>query len=264
MNLLRKSASDAAYSASPRRINLFLKIPKFILLYLSALAAPWLTLHADNFEDGVKAYHQSDYQEAASAFERSLSQMESAAAHHNLALSLYQQQRPAEAIWQLERAVRLSPANKNYLFKLGALRQQLGLYQQTTTWWQIASNSLSQRSWIYIASVCFWIIIAAILLPYMAGRKPRILLKLCISFAAIALALSSAALVIQSTRLVSGVIISNSPVSLHHAPASAAPEAGIARPGERAQILDQHNQFLKIQTEADITGWIHSKSLRQL
>jgi len=220
--------------------------------------------NANDFEDGLEAYHASKYAESAAAFERSLENSESAAAHHNLALSLFQQGKPAEAVWQLERAVRLAPTNQSYLYKLGALRQQLGLYKLPTTWWQSAASLLSQRTWIWIACAGFWILVAAILLPRIGGFRRPIVLKLSISFTAIALALSSAALFIRHTQQASGVIVSNEAVALHYAPASAAPEAGVARPGERARILDQHNQFLKIKTEADITGWIDAKAFREL
>ncbi|MGZ0707222.1 hypothetical protein ACWPKO_02665 [Coraliomargarita sp. W4R53] len=241
-----------------------MKITHLIPLYLLAILASIAPAHADDFADGLEAYHESKYAESAAAFERSLAQNESAAAHHNLALSLFQQSKPAEAVWQLERAVRLAPTNQSYLYKLGALRQQLGLYKLPTTWWQSAANVLSQRTWIWIVSTCFWIIAAAIALPRMGGFRRTIIIKLSISFATIVLALGSAALIIRCTQQASGVIIASEPATLHHAPASAAPEAGIARPGERARILDQHNQFLKVETEANITGWIHKEAFREL
>jgi tetratricopeptide (TPR) repeat protein len=231
---------------------------------LLAILAGSVPTHADDFEDGLKAYHESQYAESTAAFERSLALSESAAAHHNLALSLFQQGKPSEAAWQLESAVRLAPTNQSYHYKLSALRQQLGLYKLPSTWWQSASNILSQRTWVWIASISFWIIAAAIALPSIAGFRRPILIKLTLSFASIAFALGSAALIIRSTQQASGIVISGEPTTLHYAPASAAPEAGIARPGERGRVLDQHNQFLKIKTEADITGWISKEAFREL
>ena len=58
------------------------------LLSVSAIISP---LQADEFQLGLEAYHESQYTEAIEAFERSLESSESAATHHNLALSLYQQ-----------------------------------------------------------------------------------------------------------------------------------------------------------------------------
>ena len=230
------------------------------LLFLSTLLSP---IHADDFQSGLNAYHESEYAEATAAFERSLESSESAATHHNLALSLYQQGQAVTAVWQLERALRLAPLNKTYILKLGALRQMLGLYDTPTTWWQSAANMLTKSTWIWIANICFWIVIAVLVLPYLGGFQRPMFIKLSSGIATACLLLAVAALTIQITQQPSGIVISNEAVDLHHAPASAAPEAGVARPGERAYIIDQHNDFLKVETEAEITGWIQVDAFRE-
>ena len=231
------------------------------LLFLSALLSP---IHADDFQSGLDAYHESKYAEAIAAFDRSLESSESAATHHNLALSFYQQGQATDAVWQLERALRLAPLNKTYIFKLGSIRQILGLYDTPTTWWQSAANILTKSTWIWIANIGFWIVIAVLALPLIGGFQRPIFLKLSSGIAAACLLLAVAALTIQITQQPSGIVISNEAVNLHHAPASAAPEAGVARPGERAYIIDQHNDFLKVETEAEITGWIQIDAFRKL
>ena len=231
------------------------------LLFFGALLSP---IQADDFQSGLDAYHESNYVGATAAFDRSLESSESAATHHNLALSLYQQGQTVAAVWQLERALRLAPLNKTYIFKLGALRQMLGLYDTPTTWWQSAANMLTKRTWIWIASSGFWIVIAVLVLPYRGGFQRPMFIKLSSGMATACLLLAVAALTIQITQQPSGIVISNEAVDLHHAPARAAPEAGVARPGERAYIIDQHNDFLKVETEAEITGWIQVDAFREL
>ena len=226
--------------------------------------APLSPIQASDFQSGLDAYHESKYAEAIAAFDRSLESSESAATHHNLALSLYQQGQAVAAVWQLERASRLAPLNKTYIFKLGALRQMLGLYDTPTTWWQSTANILTKSTWIWIVSIGFWIVIAVLALPRIGGFHRPIFSKLSSGIAAACLLLGVAALTIQITQQPSGIVISNEAVNLHHAPASAAPEAGIARPGERAFIIDQHNDFLKVETEAEIIGWIKIDAFRKL
>ena len=123
---------------------------------------------------------------------------------------------------------------------------------------------LTKSTWIWIACISFWIVIAALALPHLGGFQRPIFLKLSLSVAVTCLLLAVTALTIQITQQPSGIIISNEAVDLHHAPASAAPEAGVARPGERAYVIDQHNDFLKIETEAKITGWIQVEAFRKL
>ncbi|MBL00774.1 MAG: hypothetical protein CMI34_05145 [Opitutales bacterium] len=238
-----------------------LRCIQLCLLLFSALLCP---IQADDFQSGLDAYHEAKYAEATAAFDRSLKSSENAATHHNLALSLYQQGQSAAAVWQLERASRLAPLNKTYIFKLGALRQMLGLYNTPTDWWQSAANMLTKNTWIWIACISFWIVIAALALPRVGGFQRPILLKLSSGIATVCLLLALTALTIQITQQSSGIVISNEAVDLHHAPASAAPTAGVARPGERAYIIDQHNDFLKVETEAEITGWIQMEAFRKL
>jgi hypothetical protein len=161
-------------------------------------------------------------------------------------------------------ALRLEPHNEAYLFKLGALRHKLGLYKNPTTWWQSAANMLTKNTWIWIASSGFWVVVALLALPRIGGFQRPVFLKLSSGIAATCLLLAVTALTIQITQQPSGIVISKEAVELHHAPASAAPEAGIARPGERARIIDQHKDFLKIETEAAITGWIQVDAFREL
>ena len=203
---------------------LTLRCTHLCLLFFGALLSP---IQADDFQSGLDAYHESKYAEATAAFDRSLESSESAATHHNLALSHYQQGQPTAAVWHLERALRLAPLNKTYIFKLGALRQILGLYETPTEWWQSAANILARKIWIWIACICFWIVIAALALPRIGGFQRPVLLKLSSGIATVCLLLALTALTIQITQQPSGIVISNEAVDLHHAPASAAPKAGV-------------------------------------
>ena len=59
-------------------------------------------------------------------------------------------------------------------------------------------------------------------------------------------------------------MLSSENTVLHAAPATAAPEGGFARSGERVRVLDQHNNFYQIETEGAATGWISKDNFRLL
>lgn len=231
------------------------------LLILTCFALP---LQADDFSTGLEAYEAGQFAEATEAFQRSLEQGETAALRHNLALSLYQQGRPSDAVWQLERALKIQPFNQSYHFKLGALRQQMGLFETTIPWWLSAAQILSFGVWVWVAGLSFWALLAAFALPRLAGRQPRLATKLTTALSAILLLLSVSAIILQKSNEVTGTIVADAVTPLRHAPAKAAPEAGQARPGERARQIDQHQNFLKIKTEAGTTGWIEADALKML
>lgn len=235
-----------------------------VLLLTTALLCTLNTLSADSFDTAVDAYHETEYEKAIEHFEAALAESESASARHNLALSYYHSKQLGEATWQLQRAVRLAPLNTSYQFKLGALRQQLGLYQKSTNWWQSASSILSTNTWMLLLAISFWVLVTLLLLPR-AGRMTRTLaVKLSTAASIVVFSLSTAAIMIHYFDMPDGVVISNEPLTLRHAPASAAPEAGIARPGERLKVNEHYEGFIKVETEAEIVGWLPEESFRAL
>lgn len=221
-------------------------------------------LKAADFAEGLKAYEEGRYAESTQLFQRSLESQETAAIRHNLALSLYQEGRPTEALWQLERALQLQPFNRSYQFKIRALRQQMALPPPLNPWWLSAANMLSSAAWIWIASISFWLLLAALSLPRIAGRRPHFSATFTVVIGSIFFVISLASVALQKSNEITGTILADAPIPLRHAPASAAPEAGQARPGERARQLDQYQDFLKIKTEAGLIGWIEADALKKL
>ena len=218
----------------------------------------------DPFQSGIEAYQNGQYKAAKTQFTAALETKETAAARHNLGLAYFQLNAPAEAVWQLERAQLLAPFNADYRFKLGAVRQELGLFAGAPNWTILASQALPTKSWIIIASISFWLLIAAYILPRLSGMKPGLWTKSLRVITIIALILSLPAIWLNLRLLQSGTIITDETVGLHAAPASAAPESGSARPGERARILDQYNNFYELETEGLATGWVSKEEFRPL
>ncbi|MDP4644740.1 MAG: tetratricopeptide repeat protein [Opitutales bacterium] len=220
--------------------------------------------HANEFHGGVDFYEKGNYEQALKYFEGSLSSGETAAARHNLALTYFQLGQPAEAAWQIERALRIDPLKTEYHYKLGALRQQLGLFEHEPEWYQIAAQLLTTKIWIALATTSFWLLLAALFLPRIGGLQINIGIKAIRLISLLALLLSAPALWLNYQMQAIGIVVNEEATELHAAPASAAHTSGIARPGERAQILDQHNDFYQVKTESQITGWIAKDSFRAL
>ncbi len=231
------------------------------LTFLTSLAS---LVHANQFQSGLDFYEKGAYQEALEHFKSSLSSGETAALRHNLALTYFQLGEPATAVWQIERALALEPFNGKYQYKLEALRSQLGLLEDKLAWYALAGQSLTLNQWILLAASGFWIVAALYLFPIIGGYRRTSGLKAARIVAIGLLGLSVAAIILQARGRKDGIIIAGEATTLHVAPANAAPETGTARPGERARIIDRHNDFLKIQTEGQATGWIAKDAFRKL
>lgn len=239
------------------------KLITFCILTVLTLGTA-ISTYADAFTDGLSAYEKGEYASATQHFETAITDGETAAARHNLALSHFQLGQPAEAAWQIERALRLDPINAEYHYKLGALRQQVGLFESRPKWHVLGAQLLSTTTWIQLCGISFWLLLAAWLLPKIAGNKPNLFIKAVRLTTVIIFTITLPALWLQHSLSQSGIVVSNEPTDLHAAPASAAPATGVARPGERARIVDQFKDFYQVETEAQITGWISTEDFRSL
>lgn len=241
----------------------FLRIP---LLYIFTTIAVFAAIDEPrpSFQAGIEAYENGQYETAKTEFISALETNEDPATRHNLGLTYFQLGNFAEATWQLERAQLLAPLNGDYRYKLEAVRQELGLFAGTPKWYLLASEALPTKTWLIIASISFWLFLATLLLPRLSGAKIGIRIKSLRFISIFALILSIPCIWLNYGLLQSGTVIANEAISLHAAPASAAPESGAARPGERACILDQYNNFYKIKTEGLATGWILKDAFRPI
>ena len=100
------------------------------------------------------------------------------------------------------------------------------------------------------------------MLPSITGIKPSIKIKSLRFLTLIALLLALPSAWLNLRMIEAGTVIANESVSLHAAPASAAPESGIARAGERARIIDTYKHFYEVETEGLATGWISKDVFR--
>ena len=214
------------------------------------------------FQAGIEAYDQGDYETAKLKFIAALEMNETAAAHHNLGLTELQLERPAEAVWQLERALLMDPFNQGYHEKLNLVRKQLGLATGERQWRLLLSQLVSLNTWKITATISFWLLVAAMILPKLSEQIAGNHIKLLQLFSALTLALSLTAMWVNSTHLKTGIVLSAENTPLHAAPATAAPESGFARAGERARVLDRYNNFYQIRTEGYATGWISKNDFR--
>ncbi|MGB0416022.1 MAG: SH3 domain-containing protein [Coraliomargarita sp.] len=239
--------------------------PSTYALLLVLLIVPLFNLSAtDSFSRGLKAYEAGNFSSAAEHFQSSVEDSETSAARHNLALSLFQSGKQAEAAWQLERAIRIEPFKDEFRFKSEALREHLGLMPQRPSWHQLFAETCTRSQWAWIAIAGIWLTVLSIVLPIASRYPAGLAIRSVRTIGLITVLIAVPGYALQQKLNQIGVVISEQPLALHAAPAQATPETGTARPGERARVIDQHGDYYRIETEGQATGWIAAESFRPL
>lgn len=234
----------------------------FLLCCALSSILPWA--RADSFESGIAAYEQGNYTQAIEAFNSCLSAGETPAIRHNLSLAYFQNGELAEAVWQLERALRLYPFQATYLVKLAALRQQLGLpIVEPGILPRLAQALPPSLAWI-AASLAFWGLLATLILPRCFGKPAGWVGKVTRLACALTLVLAGISLFLNRNLADSGICLVSTPAELRAAPAAAAPTTGLARPGERAHRMEQYRAYAKVRTESGAEGWLPEAQFRLL
>ena len=216
--------------------------PAALLTHLLLCLLPVGLSAATPFEAGLAAYEAEAYDEAAAAFEAALAAGETPALRHNAALAAFRLGKPAEALWHLERALRLAPLDPAYREKRALLRAQLGLPADPPPWYTLGAAALGLNAWLCIAALTGWSWLALLLLPRCAGRRPAPGLRILRAL----IALGDAA---HAPRA---------------APAAAAPVTGRVQPGAHLQISETFRDYFKVRSKAGADGWLHREALRPL
>ena len=237
----------------------------FFVFIIAKLTFFSSALYADSFLQGITAYELENYELALIEFEAAVKDSPSAAAHHNLGLTYLKLNNLPDAIWQIETALRLDPHNNHYAFKLTTLREQrLGIFGEPVPKYLKFAQLLEINQWIVACTISAWILLAVILMPKFTGYSSGAVLQLLLILSCATLPVGITAIIINSRAQAGGIIMAEAPIELRSAPASAAPQTGNARPAERAKVIDNHNEFIKVKTEGQATGWIPKKAFRSL
>lgn len=236
----------------------------FALGLLFALLTSLAAAQQDSFEKAVALYRTSKYENAKSHFETLAAQTETPALRYNLALTELALEHPAAARWQIERALLLDPLNSQYRQTQAHILKQLELPEQQFNKLASAAQTLAAPTWLWLAAISFWLLLAVCLLPKLRERRPSLGIKITRVSAALTLLIALPALWYHQQLLTSGIITLGQPVALRSAPASASPSDGVAQAGESAHIIERHHQFYKIKTASGSSGWVSTQEFQPL
>ena len=173
------------------------------------------------------------------------------------------QGRLGPAIVSFERGLLLTPRDPALQDALSQARTRAGLSPDA----QAASLSrfvdrVSVREWTFAASAACAALALTLLGLTLAARRKRVWL-LGVLTSAVALVLAGSATYVARQKLTTAYVLQDDSV-LRQSPFSNAAVRGELRPGEAVEQHDAHGDFVYVESERGLGGWVREQELAQL
>ncbi|WP_026472987.1 tetratricopeptide repeat protein [Alkaliflexus imshenetskii] len=247
------------------------KYLKHIITTLFIVSSLAVIANDDRFEKANRYYTENQYEEAIEAYEEILkSGVESSYVYYNLGNAYYRQGLLPSAILNYERALLLTPHDRD-------IRHNLNLaYSQITDkiepvgefflarWFSNLRNNTDSDTWAIISIVSFILFLAGLLFYFFA--KTILVRKLTFFLAVLAVLASGITFAFsnnQKHRLINRnrAIVFSPSVTVRSAPEAGGTELFVLHEGTRVKILQTIGHWLEVEIEDGNVGWIHASHL---
>jgi tetratricopeptide (TPR) repeat protein len=211
---------------------------------------------SDLFDSGNQAYATGKFADAVRDFEEAVGRKEySAPLFYNLGNAYFREGKTGPAILNYERALWLNPADPDAKANLRFVRKTAGLFEPSTTWWQMVPGWLSLDAWSWTAAWCWFFLCAALIVRWLLPRaKGTGALKPLIAVWTVVLAISLAAAMIRFPDVHRAVVLAQD-APLRVAPVEKSAALSSLKAGDMVRIENQRGDFLYVSTEDGKTGW---------
>jgi len=220
------------------------------------------------------AYSQEDYTRAIELYEEILSQYgTSGEILYNLGNAYYKAGKIAPAILNYERALLISPGEKDIRFNLEIAKlrkvdriEPLGEFF-LTQWFRIVQNLFSVDIWASIGIVCFILFIACLTLyffsKWMRLKKTGFYAGIILLFVVVC---SNVFAWNQKKALITrkGAIIFAPTVTIKSSPDASGTDLVVLHEGTKAFIKSTLGEWYEIELEDGNVGWIRQKDLEKI
>ena len=143
-----------------------------LLFVFSLFAATALANSSDaSFIAGTQAYHAGDYSRSAEAFCDSATMQPASGTLQNLGIAEWQRGHAGSAVLAWEQALWLDPFRRAAQMNLRFARRTAQLESPDLPWYEVVSTWLPVNWWAWIASLSFWLAVAAGMLPGILLRR---------------------------------------------------------------------------------------------
>lgn len=248
---------------------------KKLITYIICLVA-FVSIHAQDtrFENGNTLFSEEKYAEAIEVYNEILdSGVESAEVYYNLGNSYYKSSNLPEAILNYERALLLSPNDKDVKYNLEMANMQVTDKLDTVgafflvSWFEDFKNTNKSDSWAIISIVAF--VIAALMIGFFFLSRKSIIKQFSFGMAIVLVAVSITAFNFagsQKDKLTNRntAIIFEPSVSIKSSPSFSGKDLFILHEGTKVEILEEVQGWNRIVISDGNDGWLPSSAIKTI
>ena len=245
------------------------------LLIIFTLGLPQAIAQADDlFQKGNSAYADGNYEAAVEAYEELLETGQTAAeVHYNLANAHYKLNHIGPSIYHYEKALQLDPGDSD-------IRNNLQFAQNMTVdaieeapqnrfaaWWQSFLDSFSTSGWATLGVVCMVIFALLFLAYYFSGVPLRKRIFFLSGMFFLFLALVSVTIgFVKADQLKDQnfAVVFAEEVGISSEPNDRGEELFFLHEGTKVELLEEFQEWHKIELANGNQGWIRREALKKL
>ena len=226
------------------------------------------------FEAANKAYGTGDYREAIEIYEQILAKGEtSAAVHFNLGNSYYKLNNIAPSIYHYEKALQLSPGDKDVQNNLDFARNMTidALGQEESKGFRgifdTSTAAFSASGWGWVAVFCMLVFVVFFLVYYFSNRTvvKRLLFVSSMFFLVLAIASAVIGFTKQDLQAESEyAIVFSEEVQVRSEPSPISEEAFTLHEGAKVKITEDFQGWIEIELPNGSRGWMDENEVRRL
>ncbi|TLX78292.1 tetratricopeptide repeat protein [Labilibacter sediminis] len=226
------------------------------------------------FEEANTYFSEEKYEEAINTYEEILSSnVESAEIYYNLGNAYYKTGQLPKAILNFERALLLSPHDKDIRHNLEMVNTQITDKLETVgkfflaEWFNNFKSITKSDTWAIISIITFGLFVFLIGVFFFSGQRVvkqiSFFVGILLFFASFFAFNFSGA---QKNKLVhrDSAIIFDPSVSIKSSPSTGGKDLFILHEGTKVKILENLREWKRIQISDGNEGWVHSSSIEMI
>lgn len=247
------------------------KIQIGILLFLSGLCFTPSLGQSALFKQANEQYNKKEYENAIASYSQLIEKgYGDAVLYYDLGNAYFKNSQIGYAILWYERALRLSPNNKDIQYNLAFANQQTIDNIESippfflTTWMLAVQNLFSAKEWAIISIVLSFLLVCCILLIFITSKYRLRMLSFtlaCLLLLATVLSIVFASLQTSNLNRTDEGIVIESSVTVKSTPDDSGTDLFTVHEGAKVKVTDNAGEWIEVLFDNGNKGWMLKENM---